>query len=57
VNWATNTTEQHIPGFVYLSAWGLQEVRHLRYEGLREADHILEWKWCGRSHIGRKMTR
>jgi len=57
VNWATNTTEQHIPRFVYLSARGLQEVRHLGYEGLREVDHILERKWRGRSHNGTKMRR
>ena len=53
LTWATYTTERHIPRTVYLSARGLQAVRHLRYEGLREVDHILERKWRGRSHIGR----
>ena len=53
MNWATNTTERHIPSFVHLSTRGLLELRHLRYERLREVDHILERKWRGRSHTGR----
>jgi len=52
VNRATNTTERHVPPFVHLSARGLLQLRHLRYEGLREVDHILERKWRGKSHIG-----
>ena len=53
MNWATNTTELHIPPFVHLSTRGLLELHHLQYEGLRKVDHILERKWRGRSHIGR----